>query len=54
MAAGDIILTDGTTITPSDLQKIAAAVEDLIAATAKDPGQYEEVTSLTCNSQDLI
>lgn len=47
MAAGDIILTDGTTITPSDLQKIAAAVEDLIAATAKDPGQYEEVTSLT-------
>lgn len=47
MAAGDIILTDGTTITPNDLQKIAAAVEDLIAATAKDPGQYEEVTTLT-------
>lgn len=46
MAAGDIILTDGTTITPSDLQKIAAAVENLIAATAKDPGQYEEASSL--------
>ena len=47
MAAGDIILSDGTTITPEDLQKIAAAVEDLIASTAKDPGQYEEVDSLT-------
>lgn len=47
MAAGDTILSDGTTITPEDLQKIAAAVEDLIASTAKDPGQYEEVSSLT-------
>lgn len=46
MAAGDIILSDGTTITPEDLQKIAAAVEDFIASTAKDPGQYEEVDSL--------
>lgn len=46
MAAGDII-SDGTTITPEDLQKITAAVEDLIASTAKDPGQYEEVSSLT-------
>lgn len=47
MAAGDIILSNGITITPEDLQKIAAAVEDLIAATAKDPGQYEEVSSLS-------
>lgn len=47
MAAGDIILSDGTKITPEDLQKIAAAMEDLIASTAKDPGQYEEVSSLT-------
>lgn len=47
MAAGDIILPDGTTIAPEDLQKIAVAVEDLIASTAKDPGQYEEVSSLT-------
>lgn len=47
MAAGDIILSDGTTITLEDLQKIAAALEDLIASTAKDPGQYEEVSSLT-------
>lgn len=46
MAAGDTILSDGTTITPEDLQKIAAAVEDFIASTAKDPGQYEEVDSL--------
>lgn len=47
MSAGDIILSDGTTITPEDLQKIAAAVENLIGSTAKDPGQYEEVQSLT-------
>lgn len=47
MAAGDIILSDGTTITPEIIQQIAAAVEDLIASTAKDPGQYEEVSSLT-------
>ena len=47
MAAGDIILSNGTAITQEDLQKIAAAVEDLIASTAKDPGQYEEVSSLT-------
>ena len=47
MSAGDIILSDGTTITPEDLQKIAAAVENLIGSTAKDPGQYEEVKSLT-------
>lgn len=47
MAAGDIILSDGTTITPEDSQKIAAAMKDLIASTAKDPGQYEEVSSLT-------
>ena len=47
MAAGDIILSNGTAITQEDLQKIAAAVEDLIASTAKEPGQYEEVSSLT-------
>lgn len=47
MAAGDIILSDGTTITPEDLQKIASTAKDLIASTAKDPGQYEEVSSLT-------
>lgn len=46
MAAGDIILSDGTTITPEDLQKIAAAVTELINTNAKDPGQWEEVTSL--------
>lgn len=46
MAAGDIILSSGTTVTPEDLQKIAASVTELIASTSKDPGQYEEVTSL--------
>lgn len=46
MAAGDIILSDGTTITPEDLQKIAAAVTELINTNAKDPGQWEEVKSL--------
>lgn len=46
MAAGDIIIPDNT-ITPEIIQQIAAAVEDLIASTAKDPGQYEEVSSLT-------
>lgn len=46
MAAGDIIIPDNT-ITPEIKQQIAAAVEDLIASTAKDPGQYEEVSSLT-------
>lgn len=45
MAAGDIIIPDNT-ITPEIIQQIAAAVEDLIASTAKDPGQYEEVDSL--------
>lgn len=46
MAAGDIIIPDNT-ITPEIIQQIAAAVEDLIASTSKDPGQYEEVSSLT-------
>lgn len=46
MAAGDIIIPDNT-ITPEIKQQIAAAVVDLIASTAKDPGQYEEVSSLT-------
>lgn len=46
MAAGDIILSDGTTITPEDLQKIAAAVTQLINSNAKDPGQWETVSSL--------
>ena len=47
MAAGDIILSDGTTLTPEDVQEIASLVEDFIASTSKDPGQYEEVSSLT-------
>ena len=46
MAAGDIILSDGTTITPEDLQRIAAAVTELINTNAKDPGQWELAESL--------
>ena len=46
MSAGDIIIPDNT-ITPEIMQQIAAAVNDLLSTTAKDPGQYEEVKSLT-------
>lgn len=47
MAAGDIILSDGTTITPEDLQKIAAETKKLLAAESKELSQYEEVSSLS-------
>ena len=46
MSVGDIIIPDNT-ITPEIMQQIAAAVNDLLSTTAKDPGQYEEVKSLT-------
>lgn len=46
MSVGDIIIPDNT-ITPEIMQQIAAAVNDLLSTTAKDPGQYEEVQSLT-------
>ena len=46
MAAGDIIIEDGV-ITASILDKIASEVEQRLASTAKDPGEYEEVSSLT-------
>lgn len=46
MAAGDIIIEDGV-ITASILDKIASEVEQRLASTAKDPGEYEEVASLT-------
>lgn len=44
MAAGDIIIP-GNTITPEIMQKIAAEVTKLINTNAKDPGQWEVVTS---------
>lgn len=44
MAAGDIIIPDNT-ITPEIMQKIAAEVTKLINTNAKDPGQWEVVTS---------
>ncbi len=47
MAAGDIILSDGTTITLEDLQKIAAETKKILAAESKELSQYEEVSSLS-------
>lgn len=44
MAAGDIIIP-GNTITPEIMQKIAAEITKLINTNAKDPGQWEVVTS---------
>ena len=46
MAAGDIILPDGTVIPVSAQQQIAAAVKEMIAAESKDLTQYEEVDSI--------
>lgn len=46
MAAGDIIIP-GNTITPEILDQIASEVQNRLASTSKDPGQYEEVNSLT-------
>ena len=46
MAAGDLILSDGKTMTPEDLQKVAAIVFELINTNAKDPGQWELAESL--------
>lgn len=46
MAAGDIILSDGTTVTAEDIQKIASAVKSQLASESKDLTQYEEVNSI--------
>ena len=45
MAAGDIIIPDNT-ITPEILDQIAAEVQNRLSQTAKDPGDWEEVSSL--------
>ena len=45
MATGDIIISDGK-ITPEILEKITNEVVNNIQTTSKDPGQYEEVSSL--------
>lgn len=47
MAAGDIILSNGTTITAAEIQQIAAEVKKDLAAESKELSQFEEVTSLT-------
>ena len=44
--AGDIILSNGTVITASELSEIAGEVKKLIAKEAKEPSQYEQVQSL--------
>ena len=44
--AGDIILSNGTVITASELSEIAGEVKKLIAKDAKEPSQYEQVQSL--------
>lgn len=46
MAAGDIILSGGTTITAAEIQQIAAEVKKELAAESKELSQFEEVTSL--------
>lgn len=46
MAAGGIILGDGTAITEAEIEQIAAAVKDILAKESKDPAQYELVNSL--------
>ena len=45
MAVGDIITSDGKTLTIEDLRKIAVEVEKLISSNSKDPGEWEEVKS---------
>lgn len=47
MAAGDIILENGGTVTASDIQKIAAAVKSQLASESKDLSQYENVEMLS-------
>lgn len=44
---GDIILSNGTVITASELEEIAGEVKKLIAKESKEPSQYEEVNSLS-------
>lgn len=44
--AGDVILSNGTTITAAELAEIAGEVKQLIAKESKEPSQYEEVQSL--------
>lgn len=46
MAAGDIILSNGATITAAEIEQIAAEVEKNLAAKSKELSQFEEVTSL--------
>lgn len=46
MAAGDIILSNGTAITAEDIAVIASQVKTLLAQQSKDLTQYESVNTL--------
>lgn len=47
MAAGDIILSSGATITAAEIQQIAAEVKKQLADESKELADFEEVTSLS-------
>ena len=47
MAEGDLILSNGTSISPEDIRLIAAEAKKILASESKELMQYEEVTSLS-------
>lgn len=47
MAEGNLILSDGTAITPEDIRLIAAEAKRILASESKEIMQYEEVASLS-------
>lgn len=47
MAAGDLILSSGVTLTPEDIRKIAEESKSILASESKELRQFEEVTSLS-------
>lgn len=47
MAEGNLILSDGTAITPEDIRLIAAEAKKILASESKEIMQYEEVASLS-------
>lgn len=46
MAAGDIITSKGYIFTPEDIAMFTSPIQERIATTAKDPGEFELVESL--------
>lgn len=47
MSDGNLILSDGTALTPEDIRLIAAEAKKILASESKELMQYEEVTSLS-------